>query len=208
MIKIQRFIVGEIYTNCYLVQDERTGKLLVVDPGAMSLELIDEINARGGELEYILLTHGHFDHITFTAQLKKMFSPKVCASKLEEKFIMDSFKDPSIAHNIKIDPFTVDQWLNDGDTLIFGDSLITFMSTPGHTEGSGMFIIDNTIFSGDTIFYESVGRTDFFNSDHNKMRESIKKIEQIKGDFRILTGHDIATTLNHEKEFNPFFNRR
>lgn len=206
MINITRYVVGEVYTNCYLVEDVDTGKLLVIDPGAMSLELINKINEKGGKLDYILLTHGHFDHIGFVHELENLFHPEICVSIDEKDVITSDALNGSIDFGSKITPFNVTRYLENNDTIEFGNSKITFLSTPGHTKGSGIYIVDDIMFSGDTVFYQSVGRTDFPGSSSKDMMESIKFISELEGDYKILPGHERSTTLSYERAFNPFFN--
>lgn len=205
MLKITTYVVGEIYTNCYLVEDIDTGKLLVVDPGGKSSKLVDQIKNRGGKLEYILLTHAHFDHVSFVHCLQEMFNPIVCCGEYEKELVGDNVKNCAMDLNIKVDDFSVSKYLKDGEVISFGNSLITYMHTPGHTVGSGIYIVDDVIFSGDTVFCGSVGRTDFPTSSMSDMMKSINKISNLDGEFKILPGHDRTTTLSYERKHNPFF---
>ena len=205
MITISCYVVGMISTNCYLIEDEATKKRAVIDPGDHSDQLITEIDKRGGVLDLLLLTHGHYDHIIGVRELCDRYHPTVCACKDEMEVLQKGLYNRSSIHNIRINSFTVDRLLSDGDVIELGESRITFMHTPGHTKGSGMYIVDDHIFSGDTVFCESVGRTDFDTSDPEAMMRSIARIKALEGDYHIYPGHDIFTTLSHEKKYNPFF---
>lgn len=205
MIKINCYVVGEIETNCYLIEDEATSARAVIDPGDHSDKLIAEIDERGGTLDYILLTHGHYDHILGVAELCERYHSVVCACEKEMEVLQKGKYNRTSVHNIRLNAFSVDKLLSDGDTITLGESRITFMHTPGHTQGSGMYIVDDHIFSGDTIFLESVGRTDFDTSSPQDMMRSIQRIKQLEGDYHIYPGHFIFTTLSHEKKYNPFF---
>ncbi len=205
MIKINCYVVGSIYTNCYLIEDEATKKRAVIDPGDYSKELCDEIDRRGGTLDYILLTHGHYDHILGVARLCELYHPEVFACEKELEVLQKGLYNRTLIHNIRLNSFNVDRLLRDGDEIILGESRITFMHTPGHTQGSGMYIVDDHIFSGDTIFCESVGRTDFETSSPQDMMRSVERIKAMKGDYHIYPGHDMFTTLEHERRYNPFF---
>lgn len=205
MINIKCYVVGEIGTNCYLIEDEATKKRAVIDPGDRCDELYQEIDSRGGTLEYILLTHGHYDHILGVAQLCTRYHPAVVASKDELEVLQKGAYNRTSIHNIRLNAFSVDRLLDDGEKFFLGESEITFMHTPGHTKGSGMYLIDDCIFSGDTLFCESVGRTDFETSDPSAMMRSIERIKEIQGERNVFPGHGYFTTLSHEKKYNPFF---
>ncbi|MBQ3330876.1 MAG: MBL fold metallo-hydrolase [Ruminococcus sp.] len=200
------FVIGMIGTNCYLIEDEATGELAVVDPADHSDRLLEEIDKRGGKLRYILLTHGHYDHITGAAELCERYHPTVCVSEKEVMLIAEPSYNLSKNHGISIDPFTVDRPLKDGDTVMLGESEIRFMLTPGHTMGSGCYLTGDSIFSGDTLFCGSVGRTDFPTSSMRDMMQSVTRLKNLEGDYDVYPGHDIFTTLDREKKYNPFMN--
>ena len=110
----------------------------------------------------------------------------------------------SSVHNIRINSFVVDRMLNDGDIIMLGETEIRFINTPGHTVGSGCYIADDCIFSGDTIFCESIGRTDFPTSSMRSMMKSVERIKNLEGNYAIYPGHEMFTTLEHERKYNPF----
>lgn len=204
MIKIDCYVVGMIETNCYLIEDGATGALAVVDPGDYSEELYGEIDRRGGKLSYVLLTHGHYDHIIGVAELCRRYHPEVCAAEAEMEILQKGLYNLSSVHNIRVNSFSVDRLLHDGDIIELGQSRIKFISTPGHTVGSGCYIVDDCIFSGDTIFCESIGRTDFPTSSIRDMMKSVAKIKNLEGDYAVYPGHDMFSTLEHERKYNPF----
>lgn len=204
MIKINYFVVGMIATNCYLIEDEATGALAVIDPGDHSGKLIKAIDERGGKLSYILLTHGHYDHIIGVAELCDRYHPVVCAAEAEMRLLQNGIYNRSSVHNIRINSFKVDRLLQDGDVIDLGESHLKFILTPGHTAGSGCYIVDDCIFSGDTIFCESIGRTDFDTSSPRDMVKSVERIKKLEGDYAIYPGHEMFTTLEHERKYNPY----
>ena len=206
MIKITHFTVGEIFTNCYLIEDEATGALAVIDPGDECPELYGEIDRRGGKLDCVLLTHGHFDHILGVAELCRRYHPAVCACEHEREVLSRGLYNLTSVHNIRLNAFAVDRFLCDGDTIELGESVITFIHTPGHTAGSGCYMVDGCLFTGDTIFCESVGRTDFPTSDPAAIMRSAARIRDLEGDYDIFPGHEMFTNLAHERRYNPFMN--
>ena len=204
MIKISCFVIGMIATNCYLLEDEASGEMVVIDPADHCDELIRAIDERGGNLVCILLTHGHYDHIMGVAELCERYHPIVCASEKELKLIADPSLNLSANHGLTIAPFTVDHALEDGDFIKIGKNWIRFFLTPGHTAGSGCYIVDDNIFSGDTLFCTSIGRTDFPTSSMRDMMQSVTRLKNLEGDFNVYPGHDVFTTLDKERKYNPF----
>ncbi len=204
MITVKTLVLGDIYTNTYVVKDISSGELAVIDPATESSELIDTVNKLGGKLKYILLTHGHFDHIGGVKCLLENFTPEVCISESELELLNTPQLNGSAWHDMHIDSIDVDVKLCDGDKLYLGDTKITFIVTPGHTLGSGCFIVDDCIFSGDTLFCRSIGRTDFPTSSPAMMMQSLKKLAMIDGEYTVYPGHDILTTLETEKKYNPY----
>lgn len=204
MIQIYHYVVGEISTNCYLIRDEATGALAVIDPGDECPPLYDQIDQLGGKLDYILLTHGHYDHILGTAALCERFRPTVCACEDEMELLQNGLYNRTSVHNIRLNSFSVDRLLHDGDTIKLGESELTFIHTPGHTAGSGCYLVDDLMFSGDTIFCESIGRTDFETSDPRAMMASVERVKNLDVDYNIFPGHSMFTTLEHERKYNPF----
>lgn len=204
MIKITCYVVGMIGTNCYLIEDEATGELAVIDPADHCDELLKAIGDRGGELRYLLLTHGHYDHITGAAELCRRYHPTVCASEKEVAVIAEPGWNLSKKHGLTIEAFTVDKPLKDGETFRLGETEIRFLLTPGHTMGSGCYLIDDCLFSGDTLFCTSVGRTDFPTSSMRDMMRSVARLRDLEGNYDVYPGHDIFTTLDRERKYNPF----
>lgn len=209
MIDIKIYNVTSLFTNCYLLTDKATGEMAVVDPGDKSEELIDYIKKSNNSLKYVLLTHGHYDHIGYAKQLATMFDSKIVCGENTDKFFKNNMLNHSVFHpDIKeIKAFDGDILLKDNDKILLGETEITYITTEGHTDGCGCYIFDNTIITGDTLFAQSYGRTDLPTGSINKMIESMKKLKELKGDYVVYPGHGESTTLDFERKYNPLMSR-
>ena len=208
MTDIKLYSVTMIMTNCYLITDEDTGEMAVVDPGERSDQLIDDINAASGKLRYVILTHGHYDHIGFAKQLAEMYKAEIVCGRLTDSFLRDNNLNHSAFHEeFDIKPFSGDLLLDDGDSFMLGNTEITYISTPGHTADSGCYIFDDIILTGDTVFCETYGRTDLPTGSFGELVESMKKLSKISGEYNLLPGHGMMTTLSHERKYNPLMSR-
>ena len=204
MINVKTFVLGAIGTNTYLIQDENTKELAVIDPACESFELNAKIREWGGKLRYILLTHGHFDHIGGVSSLLKEFSPQVVIGETETKLLNTPTLNLSAFHGLNIEKIDVNKALYDGEVFKLGDTQVKYISTPGHTVGSGCYIIDDCIFSGDTLFCQSIGRTDSPTSSGRDMMLSLMILNDLEGDYTVYPGHDVSTTLSDERKYNPY----
>ncbi|MCD8025857.1 MAG: MBL fold metallo-hydrolase [Clostridiales bacterium] len=207
MITVKIFKVTNLQTNCCFLKDEETGAAAVADPGAKSESLIEEINKNGGRLEYVMLTHGHYDHIGYAKELADSFGAKIITGEKNAEFLKNSEYNHSIFHGEAIPEFSADILLKDGDTFMLGNTEIKYITTPGHTTGCGAFIFDNTVLSGDTLFCESYGRTDLPTGNDEMMIQSLLKLKNLDGDYRVIPGHGELTTLEHERKYNPLMRR-
>lgn len=207
MTEIKTFQVGIMPTNSYVIRDIETSAMAIVDPGEYSKEAVGYIKYNGGNLEMILLTHGHFDHITgVSAYLNEFPNAKVYIGEKDLPSLEND--DLNLSNKFasrKFTHFSADS-LKDGEVVNLGNTKIKYMETSGHTMGSGCFIFDQNIMSGDTLFCESCGRTDFPDSSPASMIKSLLKIASLEGEYNIYPGHMESTTLSHEKKYNPYMN--
>ena len=208
-MNISCFPLGDIGANCYVLTDDVTKQAAVIDPGVPSDEVNDSLV--GYELKYILLTHGHFDHIFGSASLKELFpDAKLCIHKNDEICLNDK-KYNLIGEDYvgTLPELKADMILKDGDVVEFAGIDLRVMHTPGHTEGSVCYIdeVNKNIFSGDTLFCLTVGRTDFITGSFEKMMESVKKLSLFDDEFAVFPGHNRSTTIGFEKKRNRYMRK-
>ncbi len=205
-MKVTRITGGPLPTNCYLLTDDVTDKTAVIDPGFDNAELTGAVLAAGAEnVTAILLTHGHFDHIMGVASIKRITHAKVYIYSDDMMFPTDnSLNLSSMMMPAPTRTFTADAVLNDGDVIELGSLSIRVMHTPGHTIGSCCYLVENAIFTGDTLMKGSCGRTDFPTGSYPQMADSLQKLRNLEGDYHIYPGHEGETTLEYERKNNPF----
>ena len=193
---------GSMDNNCSLIIDEKTNQSALVDCNEFSQKMIDMIGDT--DLKYILLTHGHFDHIIGVKSVKEKYGAQVVISKEDEPMLNSSKLSLAVFCNAPQNNVDADIIVKDGDEITLGEIIIKVMSTPGHTSGSVCYIAENCIFSGDTLFYCSCGRTDFPSGSPEQMMSSLQKLKALDGDYKVYTGHNNLTTLDFERKNNPY----
>lgn len=193
---------GSMDNNCSLIIDEKTNQSALVDCNEFSQKMIDMIGDT--DLKYILLTHGHFDHIIGVKSVKEKYGAQVVISKEDEPMLNSSKLSLAVFCNAPQNNVDADIIVKDGDEITFGETKIKVMATPGHTSGSVCYIAENCIFSGDTLFYCSCGRTDFPSGSPEQMMSSLQKLKALDGDYKVYTGHNNLTTLDFERKNNPY----
>ena len=203
-MNIKRIVVGVYAVNCYIVyNDNKNG--FIVDPGGDSDDIIKFVDKENIKLEFILLTHGHADHIGAVKIIKEKYDLPIYTS-INEK---DLLEDPFLNLSKSIPPFKdieliADRWLYDEEIIDFYGEKLYIMETPGHTIGSICILMDGVIFSGDTLFRMSIGRSDLPTGSFDEIINSVKKLYNLKKDYRILPGHGAESNLQFERENNPF----
>ncbi|AIS52320.1 beta-lactamase domain-containing protein [Thermoanaerobacter kivui] len=204
-MKIQKYVVGLYGVNCYIVFDEESGEAIVIDPGENASEIYKYIESNNLKVKYILLTHGHFDHIGGVEELRKLTQAKIAISKEDSPMLLNENLNLSEMVYKKILCSPADILLNDGDTLSFGKYRVEVIHTPGHTKGGVCFKIGNVCFTGDTLFKGSIGRYDFPGGDFATLMDSIKnKLLVLGDDVLIYPGHGDSSTIGNEKRLNMF----
>lgn len=204
-LELRKSVLGPIYTNVYYLKNKETNEVIIIDPAAQADRIEQAIASIDGRPAAILLTHGHFDHIMAVGDIKKRYGIPVYAARPEKTLLenppqeMLSFRSP--------DPVTPDELLDDGQVLDLAGFSIRVFLTPGHTKGSCCYYIEDegVLFSGDTLFLESVGRTDFPGGSMSEIVSSLHRLlETLPEETEVYPGHDAATTIAHEKRYNPF----
>lgn len=203
-INIRQFMPQGFSANCYAVSNK--DDIALIDVGAATSEIIEFVKQNSSKIKYILLTHDHFDHICGVQQIIKYCNAKIGIHKNDASGLIDSSYSLCDMVGLPQPQLIPDYTFADGDTLPFGDGEIQVIHTPGHTDGCVCYRMDDILFSGDTLFFESVGRTDFITGDSATLLNSLKRIIKLKGITRVYTGHGDSTTLEHEREHNFFIN--
>ena len=199
---------GYMSANTYILKDTATGDAALVDPGGDSEYIISQINANAANVKCIFLTHGHFDHILALDRIREYTGARVYIHALDN-VCLGNPTFSLMTHIGRSDTFgDADVLLDGGEEIEVGESRVRVMHTPGHTVGSVCFITDSGIISGDTLFYESIGRTDFPGGSFEAIEASIKELYAIEGDAAVYPGHGRATSLEHERKFNPYVSDR
>ena len=206
-MEIKRLVLGLVRTNCYIVYTEDTKKAVIIDPAADSRRIMEEISALGVTPEAILLTHGHFDHMLAAESLKNAYQIPVCVHKADAELLRNANLNCSEQFLHMSYAISADEELEDGQNLRFLDGALMVISTPGHTEGSCCYYAknDTVLFSGDTLFQGSVGRTDLPTGRAAQLVHSVReKLFVLPEDTLVLSGHGDQTTIGEEKHYNPY----
>lgn len=206
-LRIQPLVVGMVQTNAYVIANENTKKAVVVDPGADAERILSHLRSKGLELEAILLTHGHFDHIMGVNDILDNKRVPVYAYEAEQELLEDASLNCSVMVGNKTTISNVTYWKDQTSFEVIG-YFVKVIATPGHTKGSCCFYFkdNDVLFSGDTLFMESVGRTDLPTGNSTKIVESVKSLMEFPDDTIVYPGHGPATSISYERTHNPFVN--
>lgn len=204
MVRIVRFVAGYLKTNTYLVWSDADRRAVIVDAGGGFDRIEKFVESNTLNVEALLVTHGHFDHITIAKKLKDKFNLKIYIHKNDEFMLTN---EDNLARNITgkfVEKCSFDVVLEGGEILDFGEMKFEVIHTPGHSKGSVVYILNGQyMFSGDTLFHECYGATHFYGGSMEEMAESLNKLFALPGDYIVHCGHEEDTTLEHERRYNP-----
>lgn len=206
LLKCDFRVVGPIQTNCYFLYREDTKECLIIDPGYEADKIEAYVQKKQLHVAEILLTHGHFDHITAADEVRKKFQTKIYASGKEKELMADPRMNVSVMMGESVS-LKADVWLEDGQELEMLGETMRCILTPGHTGGGMCFYFPKAcmLFSGDTLFQESVGRTDFPTGSSRELIRSVReKLLVLPEAVRVYPGHGLMTTIRDEQMFNPY----
>ena len=196
-MELKTFPIGSLQTNCYMVWEDGSDTCILIDPGYEPELLLEQVRLQRKTLEAILLTHGHFDHVGGVKQIAAETGCKVyiCAEELKQ-------------------PLRYSDGLHYTDTVAEGDVLelagltLQVLHTPGHTPGCVCYLCGDTLFSGDTLFAGTCGRTDLPGGDFKAIQASLQRLAALEGDLKVLPGHGMASALDIERRYNPYLQER
>lgn len=204
-LQITRLEVGPVRTNCYLVCNEETKEVIIFDPGENGVQISNHIKENGWTLKAILLTHGHFDHISAVDELRKAFQVPVYAHEAEKEVLENPNYNCSLVFGSPQVSITADEYVRDGQILSMVGCEITVIYTPGHTVGGCCYYFkeQHILISGDTLFHTTIGRTDLPTGSYASLATSVKeKLFVLPDDTKVLPGHESTTTIGFEKQYN------
>ena len=194
MINIKTLALGAYQTNTYLVWEENSPTCVVIDPGYEPDTILDEAKKLGKEITAVLLTHGHFDHV---GGVRELAAETGCPVYLHEAEL-------SMPPQMTAGPLFYTNTYGEGDFVEAAGLSFKVLHTPGHTPGSICLLCENAMFSGDTLFWGSCGRTDLPGGNWATITQSLKRLASLEGNFWVFPGHGPSTTLRDEKKYNPY----
>lgn len=198
---IESVIAGIYDANCYIVMDEDTKEAVILDPGGIEPEIEKKVQELGAKVKCILLTHGHVDHVSGVEYFAEKYNVPFYISEIDEEYMK---KDKYVFGELP----KANGYLKEDDTFNIGSHVMKVLETPGHTKGGVCFLLDNKyVFTGDTLFQGSIGRTDFIGGDFGEIINSIKsKLLPLNDDVVVYPGHGPKSTIGYEKRNNMYLN--
>lgn len=203
---VKKLTVGSFASNNYLVKCEETKDAVLIDASGDYKSITQQVKESNANLKYILYTHAHLDHIAGDRDLKKNIQLKTFLHK-DDKFLVEKFREQLMMFSFpEMENPVIDEYIEDGKEIAVGNLKFKTIHTPGHSPGSVCYLVDNTLFSGDTLFSESVGRTDLPGGSYEELQDSVvNKLFTLDEKIKVYPGHGESTTIGHERQNNPFF---
>ncbi len=206
---VEHLVVGPLQSNCYIVGDEVSGEAVVIDPGGDGEMILAAVKRRPWTVKAVLNTHAHFDHIAANAVVVKGTGAPLMAPRGDAPYMAKAHVSARVYGLVVAASPDPDRLIDDGDVIRIGDEEIRVLSTPGHTLGGVTFVTSAGVFSGDTLFAGSIGRTDLPGGDYHRLLRSIKeRILELPDETPVYPGHGPSTNVGREKTLNPFLTGR
>ena len=202
MPKIHALTLGAYQTNCYIVCEENSPSCCIIDPGYAPQVILNKVQSLGLTVDAILLTHGHFDHVGGVEEIVRVTGCQLWMR--EGDYTQRKTPENDFYYPIHDCTFTDVCFCEDYEIIRAGGLTLTVLETPGHTQGSVCYLCGNALFSGDTLFAGSCGRTDLPGGDWQTIRKSLLRLREIEKDYTVYPGHGESTTLEAEKRYNPY----
>jgi len=208
-VKYKRLVVGPLQCNCAILSCEKTKEAIVIDPGDEGPRIVSELRAQGLTPKFVLHTHAHFDHVGGSKLLKQTFSVPLCLHKGDEAIYQNLLLQGKMFGVPTEEGAPIDHFLEDGEEVIFGEYKVQVIHTPGHSPGGLSFRVisgEEMLFSGDTLFQQSIGRTDLWGANTEQLLKAVNdRLFVLDDDLPVHPGHGSSTTIGIEKRTNPFF---
>lgn len=202
MLEYARSVLGIMRVNCYTVYCSGTKHGIIIDPGANIKTIVQTIDELGIKPDAVVLTHSHFDHSAHADDIRKMYDIPLIIHEKEASLLKDPTMNLSASFMNRPISLVADRLVKDGDEICFGKEKLTVISTPGHTVGSMSLYSEGALFSGDTLFCRSYGRTDFMTGNEYALAASIKRLYELPNYTKVNPGHNDITTIGDEKLYN------
>lgn len=198
-------MIGSMLANCYIIADEETKEAAIIDPSAEGEEILKVVNDNNLKVKYIINTHGHMDHIGANAEIKEATGSKILIHEDDRNLLTSPVKNLAIFYGRGTKSPSADRLLKDGEIISLGNLKIKVIHTPGHTRGSISLLVNNTLFTGDTLLRNSVGRADLPGASSRMLIQSIReRLLSLEDGIKIYPGHEEETTIGQERRDNPF----
>ncbi len=202
-MKFETFITGPIQVNTYLLYDEKSKEGILIDVGGSADKIVSRIKELGIGVKGIYNTHGHFDHILGAKEVQELLNIPFFVHKGDALFVENLETQMALYGMGYAEPPKITGFIDENTQIKLGENIVKVIETPGHTEGGVCFLVNDLLFSGDTLFFESIGRTDLPGGDYITLKQSIKeKIFTLAEEIKVYPGHDISTSIGHEKQYN------